>query len=357
MHELALLAGLALGAVLAEDQDLGVGDRLADRVGPSVDLCRVQIGRPERLGEPVHQVRLRLEGRSRAGSSSVGRRHPACRCWRSSACSPSPRRATPGRRAGPTAAGTQVSPVTRCLALRAGRRPPVAGSSSAPRGHRPQMPVVSWLSPASKLSGRTARMQSSPAVAEILAHALAADEQVAVRQHDPLRLPGAPRRVEDRRHVEVDPAPLAVRPRRRSAPSNRARAHGRSGGGSGTPPTTITCSTDEPSPQLVAKQLQPLRRRDQDADAAVAEDVADLMRAQQRVDRNEDAAGGRGAEERDDRLDPLVEVDGHPLAALEPELAQPGAEREQPVGKLGVGQRGVLEGQRRCRRRGGGRSR
>ena len=95
----------------------------------------------------------------------------------------------------------------------------------------------------------------------------------------------------------------------------------------------ITCSTDEPSRQLVAEQLQPLRRRDQDADAAVAEDVADLTWPQQRVDRHEDAAGGRGAEERDDRLDPLVEVDGHPLAAPEAESAQSGAEREQAVGQ------------------------
>ena len=43
-------------------------------------------------------------------------------------------------------------------------------------------------------------------VVQVGADALRADDEVAVRQHDALRGPGAPRRVEDRGHIRVDAA-------------------------------------------------------------------------------------------------------------------------------------------------------
>ena len=49
--------------------------------------------------------------------------------------------------------------------------------------------------------------------------------------------------------------------------------------------------------------------------------------SQHRVDRDEDAAGGRAAEDRLDRLDPLVEVDRDALARSSPSSARPPANR------------------------------
>ena len=74
--------------------------------------------------------------------------------------------------------------------------------------------MVSWLKPASKLSGSAARMTSSARVAEVLADALGADDQVAVAEHDALRLAGAARGVEDRGDVEVDARSVRVARRR-----------------------------------------------------------------------------------------------------------------------------------------------
>ena len=88
-------------------------------------------------------------------------------------------------------------------------------------------------------------------------------------------------------------------------------------------PTTITCSTDSSVARGHRRAASnALRRGDQHADVAVGEDVADLMGAQQRVDRHEYAARDRGRERGYDRLDPLVEVDGHPIARRQAEGPQ-----------------------------------
>ena len=83
-------------------------------------------------------------------------------------------------------------------------------------------------------------------------------------------------------------------------------------------PTTTTCSTAGLA-QFVLHRDQALERGDQHAHVAVAEDVADLLGSKQGVDRDEHAAGGRGAQNGDHVLVPLVEVDGHTVAALEAE--------------------------------------
>ena len=59
MHEFALLARIAGRPVGADHQDFGVRNRLADRIGPAVDLGRIEVGRSERLGESVHEKRFR----------------------------------------------------------------------------------------------------------------------------------------------------------------------------------------------------------------------------------------------------------------------------------------------------------
>ena len=65
--------------------------------------------------------------------------------------------------------------------------------------------VVSWLNPASKLSGSAARMTSSAVFSRYWLTLAPPDEQVAVGEHHALRLAGAAGGVEDRGHVDVDP--------------------------------------------------------------------------------------------------------------------------------------------------------
>src|SRR5262249_17165915 len=56
VHELAGLARIARRTVWTHDENLGIRYRLAHRSGTDVDLARIEIRRPERLREPVHQV-------------------------------------------------------------------------------------------------------------------------------------------------------------------------------------------------------------------------------------------------------------------------------------------------------------
>ena len=168
---------------------------------------------------------------------------------------------------------------------------------------------MSWLKPASNDSGSAASSVSSRRVLEVGRDALRAGHHVAMGQHDALGLAGAARRVEDRRHVGVDDAvaargaaPVSIRlpadgPRRRSA------AHAPFGLVHDDVPQVRTLG------QRPREQRQALGRRDQHAHVAVAQDVGHLLRLEQRIERHEHAAGGRGAEHRDDGLDALFEID------------------------------------------------
>ena len=44
VHQLTGLVGRALAAIFAQHQDLGIRNRLADRIGPPIDLAGWQIG-------------------------------------------------------------------------------------------------------------------------------------------------------------------------------------------------------------------------------------------------------------------------------------------------------------------------
>ena len=67
LNEFAWLMWIAGRAIGAQHQHFAVGDRLADRIGPTVDLFRGEIGRAERLGETVHQewLGMRHDGAQR----------------------------------------------------------------------------------------------------------------------------------------------------------------------------------------------------------------------------------------------------------------------------------------------------
>ena len=75
--------------------------------------------------------------------------------------------------------------------------------------------------------------------------------------------------------------------------------------------------------QFVGQLDEPLRRRHQHTHGAIAQDVPDLGRLQQGVDRHEHGARQRCAEDRRDGLDPLGQVDGHALLPLEAGGNQP----------------------------------
>ena len=343
MHELALLAGLAARAVGAHDEDLGVRDRLADRVGPAVDLGGVEVGRAERLGEPVHQEGLG-EGEDRAQLAERGARHPAAgvgevaqaarRLGRPLLLGELDPQRRHAREPGDLVLGAQADDVAR--------QQVVDEHDVGADGERGRELAEAGVE-AQRQRGEDDVVLD---VAEVLADARAAGQDVAVREHDALRLAGAARGVEDRRHVDVDDVGLRdrVAAAAERLPGVQLQVGGRLGGGAEHDDVL-----DGGLLELVAQQLEALRGRDEDAHAAVVEDVGDLLGLEHRVDRDEHAAGGRGAEDRDDGLDPLVEVDADALAALEPELAQPGGERRHLVPQLAVGERRVLE-----RERGGG---
>ena len=65
------------------------------------------------------------------------------------------------------------------------------------------------------------------------------------------------------------------------------------------------------------------------ADVAVGQDVPDLPRTKDRIDRNEDTPSRRGSEHRDHGLDTLVEVDGDTVLALQTPSDQSTSERSQ----------------------------
>jgi hypothetical protein len=142
------------------------------------------------------------------------------------------------------------------------------------------------------------------AVVEVRGDALRARDHVPMRQHDALRLAGAARRVEDRRHVGVDDA-VPLFPGGHLAPADDVRR-------GVTALLRGVAGDDDVSEigtraQLAVELEKPLRRGHEDAHIAVTQDIADLLGLEQRVQGHEDAAGGCGAETGDDPFDPLVE--------------------------------------------------
>ena len=92
-------------------------------------------------------------------------------------------------------------------------------------------------------------------------------------------------------------------------------------------------------PEHVREEREPLGRGHQHAHVAVAQDVGDLLGLEQRIDRHEHAAGRRGAERRDHRLEALVEIDRDAVRAGEAEGEEAGAECGDPLLKRGVVER------------------
>ena len=87
------------------------------------------------------------------------------------------------------------------------------------------------------------------------------------------------------------------------------------------------------------QRIVELRVDEEDASAAVTDDVADLLGDEPEVDRDEDAARPRDAEQRCDQSSGVVADDRDPLADADAELVEAGGDRSRPFGDLGVGER------------------
>ena len=81
---------------------------------------------------------------------------------------------------------------------------------------------------------------------------------------------------------------------------------------------------------MTSQQAQALRRGDQHAHVAVAQDVADLLGLEQRIHRHERTAGAGRAEAGDHRFEALVEVDADPFAALQAQTRDAAGEAAVP---------------------------
>ena len=220
----------------------------------------IEVRRPERLGQPVHQVRLG----PREDRAQTGRASPSAsgrRCWRSSAGLAVASAGQSWSASWIHSGGTHVSPVTRGAGAQSHDVAAEAGSSRARRARRRVNAVVSWLKPASKLSGSAARMTSSLVVLEVLADA---------RCRRRSGCGGRARRPSGCRCSPTCRGSPPCRGRSRSAGGSRRRELARvvSRGWSAHParrsagpsPTTTTCSTDGHPRKIVAHQGQALRR-------------------------------------------------------------------------------------------------
>jgi hypothetical protein len=189
------------------------------------------------------------------------------------------------------------------------------------------------------------------AVLEIAADAIRPGQHVPVRQHHPLRHAGRARGIKDRRHVAVDDP---VRPAR----GRLAGGHEVRPAGEGDPVDGAEVGRRHPviddhhRPQVGAVRQhvdqagEPRPGRHQDAHVAVLQDIGDLPRFQDRVQGHENAAGGRRAEQRDDRLEALLHVHADTLAAMQGVLEQAAGGRLDRPGQRSIGHAAAFVAQR-----------
>ena len=162
--------------------------------------------------------------------------------------------------------------------------------------------------------GQRRQQHIALAILDVGGDALGAGDHVAMGQHHAFGLARAAGGIEDADRVRVDHAMPAARRRvEHLAPAvHRGPDAGKRRRGG--------CADDDHMGQLRAasqhlcERLQPLARCDQDADAAVTQDVGHLLRLEQRVDGNEYRSVRRRSERCTHRLAALVEIDGDPLA-------------------------------------------
>ena len=155
-------------------------------------------------------------------------------------------------------------------------------------------------------------------ILKIQRHAPRAGDHVAVGQHHPFGHASAARGVKNRGHVGVD---CAVRlqlagVRQRIFPSHDIRPH--YGFGLATDynhrAQIVTFSQNR------CKEAEPFNGGNEDTDVAILEDVRDLVRLQQRVDRHKYAACGGGAKQRDHSLQALFEIDRDAFRATQSQV-------------------------------------
>ena len=88
--------------------------------------------------------------------------------------------------------------------------------------------------------------------------------------------------------------------------------------------------------ERIGQEREARGARDEDTNAAVVENVCDLLRLQEGVDGDEHAAGSRDAEDGFDRLQSLLDEDGDAIVLRDPEVLQADGEPCDGVPELAV---------------------
>ena len=100
--------------------------------------------------------------------------------------------------------------------------------------------------------------------------------------------------------------------------------------------------------ELRRQKHNPFGRRDENTHIAIAQDVANLLGLEQRIDGNESASRGRCAEAGDDHFLALFQIDGDPLVALAAQLHEAGGESQDLLRQMSVRRDTLLRLQRRA---------
>ncbi len=150
-------------------------------------------------------------------------------------------------------------------------------------------------------------------------------DDVRVRQHDALRAAGGTRGVDQRGQVEID---------HRRGSRRGVRVHERLERYRPFDPPRFGRRCARHARQYHRRAIRQPRQRlvqhrhgalvgNQHARRAIGQHVGQLVGLGRRVDRNEDGAGAQRAENREHRLDAVVEVDGDAIAADHAEAREP----------------------------------
>lgn len=316
LNQLSGFVGRAFGAILPEDEDLGVRDRPANGVGASIDFLGGEVGGAKGFGQTIHQIGPAFWELPPKGSQGIEWHSPA----------------GVGEIAqvfidagGPCELG-QLDPQGRhsgqsgypflgdCLEDVAGEQviqqhDPGAGQECG-----------SDLGEAGiEGQGQGGQEDVVAVVLQVLGHAPGTTDDIPVTEDDALGPSGAARGVQDGGHVQVDdPVSRTKRGGLKVGPGQDTgeRRRGLRGERPG----------DDDVTEIMARRQGVLQGREalggghQNSDVAVAQDVADLIGLEEGIDRDENAACVAAGKGRDDRFRSFLEVDRDTLAAAQAHL-------------------------------------
>ncbi len=100
--------------------------------------------------------------------------------------------------------------------------------------------------------------------------------------------------------------------------------------------------------QFLTQALKTNGGSHEDANVAVPQDISDLPRFQQRVDRNEHTTRGHCRKKGDDRFEAFIQINRNPVTRVQSETQQPARGRLDGFDELGIIQANPFEAQGRA---------